>query len=257
MSDGARIYIETQLEGTFHGRDAKIFHVMGQRSTFVDAVAYHDISEYLGVAGAYTFTNLTGSENFEIVSSAAADSAAGTGTRTVDICYVNTSYAITCTTVTMNGITPVAVGVLGALMILWMEAASGGSGEVSAGNISLRISGGGATHEYIKAGGNKSLSARFMVPDGYVALVPIWDTNSIRQAADFRLRATVKTIDRSLGTRYLFQDNAWISADGHADHDLPWLRFPARSKIKVSAIPNSVTQARCDVSFSIVLVAGP
>lgn len=247
---------QISMQGTYQGRDAKVFHIMGRREVWVDTTQFHDVAEYLDGATA-NFTELTGTESFELISSSASDAAAGTGTRTVDVCFINSSYAIQCNTYTLNGVNAVPVGVLGAKMILWMEASDGGSSQVSVGNISLRLTGGGATHEYIKAGGNRSLSARFMVPDGYEALIPDWDTHSVRQSNDFRLRATVRTLDRSLGTRYIFQDTAFMAADSNGEHTLPFLKYPARAKIKVSTVPGGLNPInRADVSFCVILIAG-
>jgi hypothetical protein len=251
----AGIQAQIGLENMFDGREAYQFHIMGQRTLWTDATNFHDVAEYLGTTA--TATELTGAESFEIVSSSANDTAAGTGVRTVEICYIDAAYAIACTTLTMNGTTPVPVGVLGAKMILWMETKTAGTGNVAAGNISLRISGAGATHEYIKAGGNKSMSGRFMIPDGFEGLLLNWDTHAIRQNMDCRIRATVNTHDRTLGSVYVFQDNAFMAADSSGEHSLPYLLCPARSKIKVSAITGSTASTpRVDISYSILLVKG-
>lgn len=244
------------LEGTFQGRDAKIFPVLGKRTAFQDTSGLYDLNEYMA-AGTKLFTELAGTEAWEVVSSDAADAAAGTGTRTLKITYIDTSYALAYKNVTMNGITPVAVADMSALMILGMEAKTGGSAEVGAGNIDLRLSGGGAVHERIAAGGNKSLSARFMVPDGYEAIVPRWDTHITGQSFDYRLRATVDTYTKELGTRYIFQDTAIMPANMAEEHSTPWVYLPARAKIKVSANPISVAGTpRADCSFPVILIAG-
>ncbi len=253
---GNGIASQISMQGTWQGRPAKVFHVLGQRSDWVDTTTYQDIAEYLDPPFT-TFRELVGTESFEIVSNNAADAAAGTGTRTVEIVYIDLNYAMVTTTVTMNGLTPVPIGVLGARMILWMEARTGGTSQVSVGRIFLRFTGGGEVQEVISEGGNKSLSCRFMVPDGYEAFVPSWDTHSIRTSHDCRLRATVRSFDRSLAERYVFQDLARIGADQNGEHGLPFIRLPARAKIKGSAIPGSLAGSpSCDISFTVVLIAG-
>lgn len=246
---------EVALNGTYEGRTAKLFHIMGRRSQWTNNTDLHDIAEHLGAS--QLLVELDGTESFELVSTSANDAAAGTGTRTVDIVYMDANYALASITKTLNGVGVVAVGVLGAKALLWMEAATGGSSQVSAGDIKLRLTGAGATNLQITAGGNKSLSAFFMVPDGYEVIMPCWDTHAIRQPQDCRLRATVKTLDRSLGTRYLFQDTAYMGTDMNAEHDMHLVKFPARSKIKVSAVSTSVAGTpRCDVSFVVILIQG-
>lgn len=244
------------LEGSFQGRDAKIFQVLGKRTAFQDTTGLYDMNEYMA-AGTKLFTELAGTETWEVLSSDAADAAAGTGTRTVKVTYIDTSYALASKTVTMNGVTPVAVTGMAALMILGMEAKTGGSAEVGAGNIDLRTVSGSVVHERIAAGGNKSLSARFMVPDGYEALIPRWDTHVSGQNFDFRLRATVDTYTKALGTRYIFQDTALMPANSEGEHTTPWIYLPARCKVKISVNPISVAGTpRADCSFPIVLIAG-
>jgi len=231
---------------------------MGRRAGFQNTSAYHDVAEFLNGASAVALTDPAGTENYEIVSSSAQDGGAGTGVRTVNIVYINSSYAIATAAVTMNGTTAVSVGVLGAKMILWMETgAEVGSGGVAAGNIDLRIASAGAIHERITAGGNKSLTARFMVPDGYECLIPSWAVGAINNDMDFRMRATVNTIDRSLCTVYRFQDNIYLPLNSRTDEDLHWLKFPSRAKIKPSCIPSGTTgTVRCDASFPVVLITG-
>lgn len=251
----AGLITQVSMEEMFEGREAYCFHIMGQRTLWTDATNFHDVAEYAGATAA--IGELTGTEDFELVSSSASDAAAGVGSRTVEITYIDADYNIASVTKTLNGVTPVPVGVLGAKMILWMEAVTGGSSAASVGNISLRISGAGATWEYIKAGGNKSLSGRFRVPDGYEGFLANWDTHAIRQTMDCRIRATVDSYHRLLNDRYLFQDNAFMGADSSAEHSLPMLRLPARCKVKVSAITGATASTpRIDISYTVVIVRG-
>lgn len=249
---------QISLEGSWQGREAKVFHLMGKRAGFVNTSAYHDIAEYLNVTSSLTFTELAGTENFEIISSSAQDGVGGTGVRNANIVYINSSYAIATTSVTMNGTTAVQLGVLGARMFLWAETGNSvGSSGVAVGNIDIRLTGAGAIHERITAGGNKSLSCRFMVPDGFECLVPSWDKGAINADMDMRFRATVNSIDRSLCTVYRFQDNAYLATNNREDSSLHMLKFPARSKLKVSTIPSSTGgTVRCDASFPVILIAG-
>jgi hypothetical protein len=73
---------------------------------------------------------------------------------------------------------------------------------------------------------------------------------------DTRLRATVRTSDRTLIDRYLFQANAFLAAGERHSENLPGLKFPAGSRIKVSAIPGATTGSpRFDSSFSLIILA--
>lgn len=235
-----------------NSREAKVFHVLGRRAGFNSTAALQDVAEFL--SGLDLLPELTGVENLELVSSSAQDNPAGTGTGSVKLTYINTNNdLVTSAAIALNGLAAVAVPFKMRFM-LWMESASGGTSETSVGTILLRIAGGGATHEQISAGGNRSLSNRFFVPAGFDAWISTWQVNSIGGATqDARLRATVQT-DRSLGTRYLFQDQAFVTA-GAASDDLPWLKFPPLCRIKVSTFSSNIAGTnRIDSDFSILLV---
>lgn len=245
------------VSGEIDGRVARSYHVMGRRSGFNSTSVLQDVGEFLGTS-INALPELTGVENLEVVSTAATDTAAGVGARTVRIGYINTSNALVeSADIVLNGVTPVALG-FQAKFILWMETSTVGSNEVAVGNILLRIAGAGATHEQITAGGNRSLSCRFMVPTGYTGYLSGWGSWAVGTSQDVRLRATVHSGDRSLGTAYIFQSVAYLSAGGSADEGLPWLVCPALSKIKVSTISGAAPAGnRIDTEFTILLIANP
>ena len=254
---GNGIAAQISMQGTYQGRDAKVFHIMGQREDWINTTAFQDIAEFLDPPSGFVFPELVGNEALELVSSSASDGVGGVGTRTVELVYLDTSYDMQSVIFTLNGLTPVPVMGYNVLHPLWLEARSGGTSEVSVGNISLSVQGTGVVHERITAGGNRSLSARFVVPAGYEALIPSWDTHAIRHPMDCRLRATIRSYNRALCTRYIFQDLASLGADQNGEHALPFLKFPARCKIKASAVPGAISSGpRLDVSFTVILIKG-
>jgi hypothetical protein len=246
---------EVAHEGSYGEHTAYNFHVMGRRATFNSTSVLQDVGEWL-LSTLDLLPELNGTEAMEIVSSNAADAhPSGNGTRSVRIRYLDTNYDRTSLDVTLNGTTPVSLGGFRALFIYGMEALTGGGSEVSVGNIDLRLNGAGAIQERISAGGNKSLTARFMVPDGYTAYCPAWQVASINTTQDARLRATVETDSRLLTTRYLFQDLQFVGAGITAQVILPWLKYPARCKIKISTLPGATGAAnRIDASLDLLLV---
>jgi len=256
LQDSPDVFLRANAFGTFAGVVAQSFRIKGRRAGFNSISLSQDIGEFLG-ASLDLLPELTGGETLELVSSSASDSAAGVGTRTVRIVYLDTSNSLVQSApITLNGVTPVTAGI-SAKFILWMESATGGSSEGAAGNIILRIAGGGATHEQISAGGNRSLSCRFMVPAGYSAYVPVWQTSAVGGAVhSVRLKATASEFDRSLATRYSTQSVTEVESGQPALHILPWLKFPALSKIKVSTLPSGAAATnRIDSCFSVLLVA--
>lgn len=247
---------QSSLFGEVNGRVATSFNIRGRRAGFNTINVTQDVGEFLGTT-IDLFPELTGAESLQIVSSSASDAAAGVGTRTVKVTYIDTSNALVQSAdIVLAGTTPVAAGFF-ARAIMWMEATSGGTSETSVGNIILRIVGPGATQEQISAGENRSLSARFMVPSGFTGYVAYWQSSAFGGATqDVRLRGTVDGFTRALGTRYVAQDLAFTSDNVSLTNALPWLRFPALSRIKVSTIPSGAAATnRVGTDFTIILVA--
>lgn len=243
------------LEGNLNGQIAKSLHIKGKRAGFTAPNVLQDVAEFLG-PGLTTLPELNGTENLEVVSNHAQDSAAGTGVRSVRIVYLDTSNSLAQTPpIILNGLTAVPVPPK-AKAILWMQGTTGGADGVAAGNIILRVVG-GATHEQITAGDNRSFSARFVVPLGFTAYIALWQNTSIGAATqDARLRAQVNEFDRTLSNLYVVQDHAFVGENQGATNQIPWLRFPALCKIKVSTVPSAAAPGnRIDTDFSLLLVA--
>lgn len=241
--------------GTLEGKEARNYHILARRASFVNNSSLHDIGDNLTTA--ITHPVLTGVEALEIVSDSAQDdpSPAGTGTYTVRIDYIASDYTEAQYVATLNGTAAVALP-FAALWINGMEAASGGSSEVSAGNISIRATA-TPTNVYarIAAGGNKSMPGAFMVPDGFTAYMKDWDIGALAQQMDGRIRAQATTLSREYNDRYLFQGNSLVNAGESREETLPWLKVPERARIKISAIPGGTAgTVRCDGSFSLLLM---
>ena len=103
-----------------------------------------------------------------VISSDAADAAAGTGMRTVSVWGINADDAYVTDTITLTG----AVQAEGAVLfkrVITAWGATFGTGKVAAGNISISNTGQAATYLYIAAGTNQSNRMRFWVADGYKA----------------------------------------------------------------------------------------
>ena len=258
LKDIASIEAEISITGKWMGRNALLYRVLGRRSTFTSTSAFNDVGEGIGASAGILFPVLTGAESIEVLSSSASDTnTAGTGVRKIRVTYINTSYGLLeSADINMNGTTPVTVMASGMLQLLWFEAVDWGSNAVAVGTITMRIDGGGTTLSQITAGGNKSMDAIFMIPDNYTGYVHHWGMDAIANAQDFRLRATCNSYDRTLLSQYVFQDNHNVASNGNYTEVLPFLKYPARCKIKVSTISSSTSaQTRADASFSIILLA--
>lgn len=118
--------------------------------------------------GAYPF--LAAASTLEILSSSAADAAAGTGGRTAVINGLGHNFNPISETITLNGVTPVSTANQ-YLRINSLMLASAGSGGTNAGTITLRVQGAGATQSVIRIGYGYAKSAVYTVPLGFTLLV--------------------------------------------------------------------------------------
>jgi hypothetical protein len=246
---------EVSHSGSYGIRAAQIFRILGRRAGFNSTSVLQDVGEWLATS-INTFPELAGTEALEVVSNSVQDDGpAGTGTHSVRIVYLNTGYAMQVLDVVLDGTTPVGLGAVRMRYVYWMEALTGGTSEISDGNIDLRTVAGSVIQERISAGGNKSLSARFMVPDGYEAFMSDWEVSTIGGTQDARLRATVQTDSRALASRYVFQDTFMTAADGGMVKPLPYFKLPARTRIKISTLAGTAAVGnRIQGAFTIVLV---
>lgn len=247
---------QASVFGLISGRSARVFKILGRRAGFTSLTVSNDVKEFdNGVANIPVLAAST----LDIISSNVADTnTAGTGVRQVKVTYINsTNDLVESAAISLNGTTLVTSVLTGVNAVLWMESFTAGSGEVAAGNIRLRINGGTVEVEQITAGGNKSLSARFMVPAGHTAYLDNFRVSAVNNDQDCRLRATVNSVDRTLATLYHFQMNGYTALNSTSG-PLPgnFLKFPALSRIKVSTISaGTAATVRCDTHFTIVLIA--
>lgn len=109
-------------------------------------------------------------ESWEIVSSSVNDTAAGTGARTVLISYLDDTYVQRSALVILNGTTavPIAANCFRAQTAVVVAA---GSGTVNAGQLTIRVAGGGASRALVVAGKSSSRQGSFTIPAGFVGII--------------------------------------------------------------------------------------
>jgi hypothetical protein len=118
-------------------------------------------------SGAYPFQ--ASAVTLEILSASANDTAAGTGARTFTLTGLDANYNAQSEVLTMNGTTPVQ-STKQYLRVNGLIIASGGSGMVNAGDVTLRVTGAGATQAIARAGYGYAKQAIYTVPAGFTFL---------------------------------------------------------------------------------------
>lgn len=245
-----------QHYGALLGREASLYHIMGSRILgWNSTTALGDACEYLDNSQNLMNTPST-AQNLYLVSTSVNDTAAGTGARTVRTIYLDSNGLQQIRTDTLDGTTPVSIGT-GYSFIQWMEVASTGSGEVSAGNITISSTNGSATiattFERISAGGNRSLSGRYKIPSDCHAHLVHWDAAAINNTMDVRLRSTIFMDDNSLSTVYHFIDRVFLGDGQNTAQSLEYRELPSDAVIKISAIPGAAAAGnKIDCSFSLI-----
>ena len=119
-------------------------------------------------AGLYPFQ--TSATKLEILSASANDTAAGTGARTFTLTGLDANFNAISEVLTLNGVTPV-VTVNSYLRVNNLSIATAGSGGSNAGDVTLRVQGGGATQGIARAGYGYAKTAIYTVPTGFTLFV--------------------------------------------------------------------------------------
>lgn len=125
-------------------------------------------------SGSSAYAQLTTAVALEVLSASANDAAAGTGARTISIDLIDGNYAASTVTVTLNGVTPVAiagtfVAINGARVV------TAGSGLGAAGTITIRTVSGSTTKAQITAttglGNNESSEFTYTTPASTISIL--------------------------------------------------------------------------------------
>lgn len=121
------------------------------------------------IAGNFTFP--TGDEAWEVLSSDADDTSAGTGARSILITGLDTNFDPVTEIVSLDGVTPVATTRTDWNRINDIFVVSSGSSENNEGTITLRVASAGATRATILPTLARSFNGFFTVPTGKVFMV--------------------------------------------------------------------------------------
>ena len=219
----------------------------------VSSLVLEDISERHIASGVLP---VPGCIQLELVSDSALDAEAGTGAQLIEITYLDTDNNQMQETIAMNGLTPVLTVATDICGIQWMHVERLGSGatETAAGEITLQdIGGAGTIYEQILPGGNQSLTARYKIPAGKVAVLIDWKFTGTFKEVDFRLRANVDRLgDTHEGEAFVFVDIGAVN--DHSSPVVPIYQYmPSGTTIKVSAISSGAGTGNGTATFRLFI----
>lgn len=124
------------------------------------------VPRVIGSLGSVTPPYMSAATSLEIVSDNAADTAAGTGARTVRLDALDANYNRIGLTVTLNGTTAVAFDTQ-VIAVQMATVVTVGSSSTNAGTLTIRDAGAGTTRLKISAGVGVSQNTARTVPAGY------------------------------------------------------------------------------------------
>lgn len=122
--------------------------------------------EVVDPLGGTTIPWMSAATSLEAVSDNAADAAAGTGARTITILGLDSNYDRVTLTVTLNGVTAVALSTQ-LVAINRVTVTTAGSGLTNAGTLTIRNASAGTTRITVPVGRSISQSSGYTVPRGY------------------------------------------------------------------------------------------
>lgn len=191
-------------------------------------------------------------ESWEILSSSAADTAAGTGARTIVITTLDADYNEVVQVVTLNGVTPVAltgthIRINGAVV------ATVGSGGINAGTLTIRVAGAGATRGVVTSPEGVLNQAKYTVPDGFHLNVmsELLALRTMLGSENAVITAVVtNAAGRSLSTVRvsLFAGGTSLYRHEVGGAALPTLTLPSRSEITFRCVSASQNNTAIDVA---------
>lgn len=227
-------YLYAVAEGDIVG------HSLFQKTGYNPSVGTAEMEVWSKGATAYAFPAAGGIQMAVVSSDNSQDKANGTGALTVEIAYLDETYAAKTTTVILNGTTPVNLTPAKVLRVNAFRVATAGTGGKPVGNISLTNEGGTVTYSYITAGFTRARNPVYTVPLGKTLYVTSFSASvaglkyvrAILKASYDDFNATVKND----GVFFMpFCEAVMLNSTFVKNFEVP-LAFPATTDIKVTAI---------------------
>lgn len=191
---------------------------------------------------------LSSAEVMEITSTDAADAAAGTGARTLQVYGLDNNYRMIDEIVTLNGTSAVDT-TQSYLRVYRMIVRSAGSGAANAGTIDATAKSAGSVHARITIGDNQTLKSQYTVPDGYYIIIEDLEAGVFRND-DWQVRLVV----REEGEVFAVKRQIEIFGSPYRSDFLPPLIYPPRSDLALQGVNNGAGTIAISGSYDFILV---
>lgn len=212
------------------------------RNPDIDANVEETIWE---AGGTYTFD--ASAVAMEILSASGDDAAGGTGARTVTIRGLDANWNQSTVTVTLNGVTPVAIGTW--LRVHRAQVATAGSGLVNAGLLTVRTVTGSSTRLVIGAGNGQTLMAVYTIPAGFTGyLIDYYASANAVAAAYLDVKLWTKDANGIINLKHQQSTTGFVDYHFGAP-----FKIPEKNDIYLNAVSSANNTDVCG-GFNIVLV---
>lgn len=175
----------------------RVVSVDGSNPDVDFAIPYEDLWD---LGGVYSFP--TANEQWEVISSNANDTAAGTGARELTLTYLDSDYIERSVSFPTNGTVAANLPVSDCFRPIDLNVTAVGSGKANAGLITLRVTGGGAGRIGILIGNNSALHGIYTVPAGHTAYL-LYGYSSVGKAKEAEIKVAFTRGPNGIFTRAL------------------------------------------------------
>jgi len=249
LANGQAPPFELQVAGGLVEGVSRIV-IMGHNTDVDLASLPEDVWE---AGGLYPFQSIA--QSLEIVSTSAADAAAGTGAQTVRVDGLDSNWAQQFETVTLNGVGVVPL-IKQYLRVNSCECVTSGSGLLNAGVITLRVAGGGATQAVIDTGEGRAMQAVYTVPAGKTAHFISRECSILRSAITATCEIFVNVRDASTSQPWIVRNLIGLQSNGTSSlvKGLPFLRVGQRNDFRATVNNVSANDTSISATFEVFLV---
>lgn len=220
------------------------------RNPEVDAGQVQDIWDFGGDGNGETYSWPAAAADTTVVSSSVADTAAGTGAKTIQIQGLNSEYEVISKTVALNGTTPVALTTQ-FLRVFRAKIVTAGSGETNAGNVDVKH--GATIIARVTLGFGQTLMALYTVPIYRVAKLAGWHANiKISNNGTQAFRLDVRPFGGAWNCKETFELGGTSGAHFYRKFR-GWQSIPAKSDIRIRAYGGSDANTVVSAGFDLMM----
>jgi len=230
------------------------FTVQGHNTDVDTGSVPEDVWQF---GGLYPFP--TSAQSLEVLSSSAADTAAGTGARSVRVTGTAADLSPISEVVVMNGTSPVALSNSFYRINLFVAVTAGSDGS-NAGSITLRVASAGPVLGFMEARDGLSMSGIYTVPAGFRA-VPIDVFLSLNRpggASTTNVEVVIKTRDQAANSPWIARQIFSLQSNGTSvvsrDPATPRV-LPAGTDFRFEVVNVSSNDANISASVGFILFA--